>query len=282
MVDQLFKNFESNIRNFNIHNMLTMARLAKLAYDDQENIRRQLVTSGAELTHFWDKDDTQAFLAIYHNNIILSFRGTQPDVLADWITDLKIHKIVSPAHSIQGFVHRGFLGALETVWDTGSGSIAHKLHEAISLAARDGIPKIFITGHSLGAALATLATSLCCDMVKKYLSGLYTFGSPRVGDANFCGMLYRAVDNQIFRVVNNNDIVTRIPTRSMGYDHTAGLWYLHEDGHITNDPSWWQMFLDRAVGTFYDIGSIGVDAVKDHSMENGEDGYIQALIKNIK
>jgi len=79
---------------------------------------------------------------------------------------------------------------------------------------------VWITGHSLGAATATLAYArlLFCphDLTDKRvkLRGAYTFGSPRVGNAVFRALVdgkgaTEKVKN--YRVVNANDAVTTIP-----------------------------------------------------------------------
>jgi len=74
--------------------------------------------------------------------------------------------------------------------------------------------KLYITGHSLGGAMATICAS---RMVARgiVVSGLYTFGSPRVGDAEFVAHL----GTTHFRFVNNNDIVTKAPPLMCGFRH---------------------------------------------------------------
>ena len=70
-----------------------------------------------------------------------------------------------------GKVHRGFKAALSEVWTS--------LEKHISNLHRNNL-KIWLTGHSLGAALATLAADRLGNA-----QGLYTFGSPRIGDRDF-------------------------------------------------------------------------------------------------
>lgn len=75
--------------------------------------------------------------------------------------------------------------------------------------------KVFITGHSLGGALATLyATMLHCsgetEMTSK-IAAIYTFGQPRVGDIGFANYARRKLDSLYYRVVYCNDLVPRVP-----------------------------------------------------------------------
>ncbi len=72
-----------------------------------------------------------------------------------------------------------------------------------------GNEQIFITGHSLGGALATLAML----HINTYYSGrnstLYTYASPRVGDPTFANNFK---DLECYRVANSEDLVVSIPS----------------------------------------------------------------------
>src|SRR5581483_288978 len=115
--------------------------------------------------------------SIFSNNdlevAVLVFRGTLG--LADMIIDV----LFEPKDwAGTGKVHEGFSEALELAW----GSIKENLAEI-------RFP-VFFTGHSLGAALATLAVGRCLhDEAPLRPAALYTFGSPRVGDARFADAL---------------------------------------------------------------------------------------------
>ena len=141
--------------------------------------------------------DTQAIVLNNDEIIIVAFRGTQG--LSDFLTDAQfIHSREFPG----GFgVFNGFYEALTTVWD--------KVWERIKPEER-GERTLWFTGHSLGAALATLATAKCLfdeEYSKKTPNGLYTYGQPKVGDENFATAFDEKLKDQTFRFVNNNDIV---------------------------------------------------------------------------
>lgn len=97
---------------------------------------------------------------------IVAFRGTEPDSVGDIGTDL-VATLVGWPHG--GKVHRGFARAFASV----QADVDRWIDEN-----DEGTPPIF-TGHSLGAALATLAAS------HRKAAVLVTFGSPRVGDDAF-------------------------------------------------------------------------------------------------
>ena len=94
---------------------------------------------------------------------VLAFRGTEL-ILGDWITILRARQV---AWAEGGRVHGGFADGLAAVWSD----------LAPRLAAAPG--RRLYTGHSLGAALATLAAT------RERPHALYTYGSPRVGDDAF-------------------------------------------------------------------------------------------------
>jgi len=74
----------------------------------------------------------------------------------------------------------------------------------------------FITGHSLGGALANLAAlDLSCNgIIRKEKLHLYTYGSPRVGDFNFATAVVNSV-SEAWRITHNRDMVVHIPMCKM-------------------------------------------------------------------
>ena len=99
---------------------------------------------------------------------------------------------------------------------------------------------------------------------------LYTYGSPRVGWQKYVDSL--AVKHH--RWVNNNDIVTRVPLRIMGYIHHGELHYLNIWGNVRN-PTGWQLVKDRLRGMWRGLKQGKIDNFGDHSMVN----YVEHLDK---
>jgi len=252
---------------FSVENAKFLAAASNLVYDDfnNPNIINTIKSWGFEKNkiRFFDSHGTQAFLAVDDEKIIISFRGTEPDKLEDWVSDAEVRKTSGP----YGDVHRGFFKALGYVWPN--------IEDAID-DVRDKNQSIWITGHSLGAALATLATALI-DTNEQALtvSGLYTFGSPRVGSHRFAKK-FNANNKSVFRFVNNNDVVTRVPL-SITYSHVGTLMYFDDAGELHTDKelSWWSVFWDRVEGQIDSFLHLNpADAITDHSMDKYE--------KNIK
>ena len=233
-------------------NAIFLAKCAQLAYQSPEEIHSQISKWGFPHMAFFDRKETQAFVLGNDEMIVVAFRGTEPRKLKDWMTDKQIFRRNGP----YGKVHRGFLKALHHVWID--------IHNALS-SFQDRGQSIWFTGHSLGAALATLAVATMGEDAHP-VNGLYTFGQPRIGGKTFARNFDLDFKERTFRFVNNSDIVTRVPGRVLGYRHVGRVLYFDSSGALHNDVHWWNQFLDRVKGHVDDLGKIGTDGVKDHSM----------------
>jgi triacylglycerol lipase len=128
----------------------------------------------------------------------LVFRGTQ--TVKEWVRNFSIGLSPFPLPGF-GKVHDGFLHTYTCIKDD----------VAASLSEKKGATKLFVAGHSLGAAVATLAAADIEKSLKRKVEALYTFGSPRVGDDAFVRAFDKAIGGKSFRVTNTSDIVTSIP-----------------------------------------------------------------------
>jgi triacylglycerol lipase len=203
--------------------------------------------------HYFDYQGTQCYALWDDKDLIYAFRGTEPTELADIEADLKFRKVES---DVSGHIHRGFKQALDVVWDD---IVDHcNSHVLITHALkRNTERRLFLTGHSLGAALATIAAT---RLGNSETQG-YTFGSPRVGDKefadNFCPEFYR------FR--NNNDIVTRHPMELIGFRHVGTLNYFDHNGKHSYKFSRWYMFKQFILGMLGGLKKFEIDSFHDHS-----------------
>ena len=212
--------FQFNSTSFNLTNAWWLAEVSALVYASEDFVRSRFRRAGLPEVKFIEKQSTQCYVANNDKFAIVAFRGSEiwkkretfdlKEVLADlqtnvdiWLTDWQQG----------GKVHRGFKEALEEVWPELLPYI-RKLH--------DKGCKIWITGHSLGGALATLSAS-------RYGSaqGVYTFGSPRVGNEIF----KKNIEVKIYRILNNDDIVPRVPPPGK-YVHVGELKFIDSDGII--------------------------------------------------
>jgi hypothetical protein len=156
---------------------------------------------------------------------LLSFRGTQPDNYKNLITDLRANLVAWPESA--GLVHDGFAIAVRV--------LKPKILEWIERAELDG-SKLILTGHSLGAAMATLAATIWRP------EWLVTIGSPRVGDAAFVATV---VATHKVRFVDCCDAVTEVPPEFGGYRHIIDPTYLTRDASVVENPDPSFVMVDR-------------------------------------
>ena len=154
------------------------------------------------------------------NSALVAFRGTQPDEIRTIATDIKAHQV--PWTETGGRVHAGFAGAARVMLPA--------VHDWLASGPGAGRAALVLTGHSLGAAIATLAATVLAPTL------LVTIGSPRVGDAEFM----RALDDvPMLRVVDGCDVVTQLPPALALYAHAGPATYIpcEEGAEIVTDPA---------------------------------------------
>lgn len=205
------------------------AEMSRLAYVKDEGLLTQYLARAdfqGALTIGYGSNGTQLFIAKKQDAdlFVVAYRGTEPDDPSDLFTDADFRQVTwqNADGSSVGKVHKGFA---DTLLDSGI------LKEVISNLGAPLIAKrVLLTGHSLGAALATLTASWIPN------AGLYTFGSPRVGDDEFAGCM-RNVKH--YRYVDCCDLVTRVPPEKLvmfKYKHTGNLKYIDRDGTLHDSP----------------------------------------------
>lgn len=212
--------FEPDATTFSIRNARILGEAAAVAYEDANSAIQWARSRGFDQefdffssTGITPHSDTQGFIAQNDRSVIVAFRGTQPNQPVDWLSDFQ------SSHETWGHpagrVHKGFYEALRAVWGH---AIAGRDILPGRLTAR-GDRRIWITGHSLGGALAELCAAQASFVSHVPVRGVYTFGQPRVGDEAFAQAVHQALGTRIFRFVNDRDIVPRVPFFGMGFRH---------------------------------------------------------------
>lgn len=163
-----------------------------LAPDDVglQGLNTSLTDAKFELVQSFNNGGTQAFLAKRDSDkiAVLAFRGTEMNY-KDIKTDLNARFYKRNGEKI----HDGFLKAYRYV----ESAVEVSLEQLKDY-------KIYITGHSLGGALAIIAAK---ELSSDQLAACYTFGSPRVGNEEFG----YSIKVPIYRIINDVDIVPRVP-----------------------------------------------------------------------
>ena len=227
-----------------------LAEASLLSYvRERDFVAAAWARAGFDTVAFFSERSTHAFAADNGAVCLVVFRGTESDGFEDFKTDLRFLLTTEPG----GRVHRGFQEALDLIWPA----------LAVHLLDRP----CWFGGHSLGAGLATLAAAR-----HGATQALYTFGSPRVGDAKFRD----AFPAPAYRIVNNNDIVTRVPP-PIFYHHVGVLKYFDAQRRLRDEPGLWDRVHDQVAGHTArakenlrrwragDFKAIVVDSLVDHS-----------------
>ena len=211
---------------------VVLSNMAHAAYFDEADIKSLMRRLGAGVTSFHNERGAQAYLAVWPDKSILAFRGSEPreekptgmvasllerindalgididsslvNVLSnDVLADLRFRKVpFDRSRDVE--VHEGFLGEIDKLWKR----IETELKEKANNLPAWG------TGHSLGAAMATLAG------MRYPFEEVVTFGEPRVG--RNIASAFKA--KRHLRIVNGADPVSGLPPESFGYRHHGEL-----------------------------------------------------------
>lgn len=196
------------------------------------------IKSEFEKLCFLDNDITDSQVAIWRDarrkRVVIAFRGTEQTKWKDLQTDLMLVPVGLNPERIGGDfkeevqVHSGFLSAYDSVRIRIISLLKLAIGYIDDVAEREDKWHVYVTGHSLGGALATLlAIELASSQLAKrgaITVTMYNFGSPRVGNKKFADVYNQKVKDS-WRVVNHRDIIPTVP-RLMGYCHVAHPVYL--------------------------------------------------------
>ena len=218
------------IKRFDVKYCLDIARDARL---NEKELKEKY-----DNVTFIDDDttDTQCFVALKEDNIsskkktmLVSFRGTQQP--KDWLTDFNAWHTVIPYGNFESNirVHQGFLRCYKSV----RGSI-------LSLIAkhRIDINSIFVIGHSLGGALATLCAVDIQYNYPKIDLHAYVSGSPKVGNKAFAKSYNKRVPDTT-RTYMRRDVVPKMPPFWFLKRISGGFKHVNK-GYAIGPNSFWE------------------------------------------
>jgi triacylglycerol lipase len=200
----------------NAHTLATASDLAYLpeaqgtaAFREQLGLEAKLFSSG----------NTQCYVATNADHIVAAFRGTEAPTsiegLKDWLLTDAVNLLIMPKDDIgTDFAaagvgtrwHQGFIRALNEIWDP--------VFAAVQAERKKSDRPLWVTGHSLGGALAMMAG---WRFKRKFVPvhQIYTYGAPMVGDVEASAAIDREFGKKVYRYVNDQDPVPRLPTVSL-------------------------------------------------------------------
>jgi hypothetical protein len=178
---------------------------------------------------------------------ILCFRGTEPTNILEWLSNMSFEP---ERFYSSGTVHSGFYLSLKPLLPFIQNGLeaalkgcfvrpSHTMRPGLLTRAACDAPEkglqkleaLYITGHSLGAALAALTAAMIFTNskyagIRDKVRGVYTFGQPLIGDKVFCDTCQDLFGERTFRHVYERDVVPELPPRLYGNFYTFGHEYV--------------------------------------------------------
>lgn len=208
-----FRNFEATSA-LNLGTARALMWMSQLAYEPDFLMRATSSAKVEDILKSWDLElaklisvpvssavplvSRDAIVAIGHDAIIVAFAGTDPARLQDWVTNFN----QKPAES-----------GISTGYGTASRAIVPDFQSFLSQQIDPALNsrKIFITGHSLGGALAVgfadeLSRQNICNV-----EAVYTYGMPRTGNSAFAASYDQRLGQRTYRFVHGDDVVPMVP-----------------------------------------------------------------------
>ncbi|KAK1140665.1 hypothetical protein N8T08_009978 [Aspergillus melleus] len=165
--------------------------------------------------------DTAGFVTVdhSHSSIVVSFRGSYS--VRNWLADVNF-AFVDPGLCTGCLAEAGFWSS----WAFAKNDIVASLKR---LTEQHADYRVVIVGHSLGAAVATVAAA---DLrTQGYQAALYAYASPRVGNGKLAEFITKQENN--YRFTHQNDPVPKMPLVGMGYKHVSPEYWITSGDNTT-------------------------------------------------
>lgn len=200
-----------HVGDFSWSTALALARASQVAYARPEQIRKIATRKwGLDECRPFDIGDTQGFVGWDEHSVIVAFRGTES--VGDWLGNLRLARVERE----YGGVHGGFYRAYRMVANAVSAALADAGAET---------KRVWLTGHSLGGAVAMLTAAELRGSLE--VSGVHTFGQPKTVSAAAAQWFDRTFPDRYHRFVNDDDVVPTVPPR---YEHCGRLHWFRPGG----------------------------------------------------
>ncbi|XP_031377601.1 phospholipase A1-Ibeta2, chloroplastic [Punica granatum] len=174
-------------------------------------------------------DDKREIQRMGRRDIVIALRGTA--TCLEWAENMRAQLVQIPGiddennlktsdNRSQPKVECGFL-SLHKTQGTNVPSLAESVIEEVRRLVemyKGESLSITVTGHSLGAALSVLvADDLSVRIPDAPPIAVFSFGGPRVGNRDFADRV-TARNVKVMRIVNDQDLITRVPGVFLGED----------------------------------------------------------------
>jgi triacylglycerol lipase len=210
-----FRDFKPLAADFEIANARALMWFSQLAYETHRTPTIEAVSREWDFTSVVSfikhkaspkgSFETCGLIGERDRAVILAFAGTDPGIWQNLATDF------TPLPQAGSDIHDGFRLA--------AAAAQPEIEQAVQLSQRTRKP-LFITGHSLGAALAALGAQMALGHGSPPRA-IYTFGMPRVGGERFRTSYDAGLGALTYRLVHGIDLVARVPPSFIGFRHVG-------------------------------------------------------------
>ncbi|HJD59410.1 MAG TPA: ankyrin repeat domain-containing protein, partial [Rickettsia endosymbiont of Omalisus fontisbellaquei] len=241
---------DAKLNKFSIDTAKKLGAVVQLAYESKKKIEEVSKDWGFEECYVRQSDLFKSVVMCNEEKIIIAFRGTYHN--QNWLSNIHALKTTIKIKEQDITVHTGFHEALMTHWDRENDN-EKPLKEIIKKYLNDyPKAKIYITGHSLGGAMASIAYCKLLELGTKIGKpieidnvSLYTYGQPLWMTANSEAIVKELFKGNYYRIANYQDLVPTVPPESLGYKHLGELYYLHKDGRMIDQKTFDQIKLQK-------------------------------------
>lgn len=174
----------------------TLAEISEIAYQPPFEAEKRFHALGFPKVMPVVQGSMIGYVVSGENVTVVVFRGTDFNEVSDWLANLGRSAIDTP----HGAAHKGFYNAYQSM----------KSQVGAILDERD-TTHLWVTGHSLGGAIALVCAYDLVESDKRQLDGLITFGQPMVARQELANYLDTLLVGRYARFVNRDDVVPKVP-----------------------------------------------------------------------
>lgn len=260
-------NLNPDFSTYDTKTALYLGQLSDLVYEDSVTIDsyfKEIKKLYPTFNHYYKfldvkKSHTQALLWGTRDFVVVAFRGTEPSAIKDWVSDAKFwvyENVPDASVDMAGLPpgHGGFRkSAMRLIIDVKIFSEIRKLIKVCSPTANTSTFPIYLTGHSLGAAIAQLFIDPLTTQKFKY-SGSYHFAPPLTVSCSERDRLRSQFGNIVYDIVNYKDYVPR--AGRYGVAHFGKFYRICNDGLIYKERESYVKFNLREYFTEFNLHSL--------------------------
>lgn len=243
------RTFERDLEGSPLARAYALGRIARAAYSSAPAEEHPDLPGAFECVQTFRSQRIYGLVAGNGEHVVVAFRGTHED--REWVEALAYGQ----APWVAGRAHKGFTRLLDTVWT----QVLAGLYDAQAFERR-----LWLTGHSIGGALALLAAQRL-EFEGFSPEAVFSFGSPAVLDPTAA----RAFRCSVYRVVNNEDAVPDVPWPTLvdTYVHAGETIFLTASGERASNR--YTPHLARRIDRAMSIGQgvLPAGPLHDHSIE---------------